>query len=103
MIEQCRAQGAPEPEFILVRNNKEFRSILPRDVLTEGVLAKLDLNERQLQAVRLIKEKGSIGLADFKALYPGVAERTLNRDLQALVGKNILRPKGEKKGRRYGL
>jgi predicted HTH transcriptional regulator len=77
--------------------------ILPRDVFTEDVLAKFSLNERQLQAVRLIKEKGSIGLADFKVLYPGVAERTLSRDLQALVDKNILRPTGEKKGRRYGL
>jgi len=103
MIEQCRAQGAPEPEFVLVRNNKEFRSILPRDVLTEAVLAKLGLNDRQVQAVRLIKEKGSISLADFKALYPGVAERTLNRDLQALVDKNVFKPKGEKKGRRYSL
>ncbi len=103
MIEQCRAQGVPEPEFVLVRNNKEFRSILPRDVWTEDVLAKLGLNERQGQAVRLIKEKGSISLADFKALYPGVAERTLNRDLQALVDKDVLRPKGEKRGRRYSF
>lgn len=35
MIEQCRSHGAPEPEFILIRN-VEFRTILARDIYTEA-------------------------------------------------------------------
>ena len=44
-----------------------------------------------------------ISLADLIALFPNVAERTLNRDLQVLVKKSILKAQGEKKGRRYGF
>ena len=102
MIKQCHAQGAPEPEFLLIRN-VEFRTILPRDVFTESSLAKMKLNERQLSAVKLVKEKGLISLADLKKLFTNVTERTLNRDLQALVDKGILKARGEKKGRQYGF
>ena len=38
-----------------------------------------------------------------KEFYPDVADRTLNRDIQALVDKGILKAQGEKKGRRYGI
>ncbi len=102
MIKQCRAQGAQEPEFVLIRN-VEFRTILPRDIYTESFFQKAGLNKRQIQAVKLVKEKGLISLADLKAIYTGVAERTLNRDLQALVEKGVLKAQGEKKGRRYGF
>lgn len=102
MIEQCRTQGAPEPEFVLIRN-VEFRTILPRDILTMSSLEGQGLNERQLKAVQLSKEKGFISLADIKKFYSDVADRTLNRDLQALVEKGILKAEGEKKGRCYRI
>jgi predicted HTH transcriptional regulator len=63
----------------------------------------MGLNDRQRKAVRLIKEKGPISMSDFKILFPDTAERTLNRDLQALVDKGLLKSHGEKRGRRYGL
>lgn len=56
-----------------------------------------------MKAVKLIKGKGLIRLADLKEFYPDVADRTLNRDIQALVDKGILKAQGEKKGRRYGI
>ena len=74
-----------------------------RDVFTEANLSQMGLNERQIQAVKLIKEKGPISLSDLKPLYPQVVDRTLNRDLQALVLKKILKAEGEKKGRRYRI
>ena len=61
------------------------------------------MNERQLKAVQLSKEKGFISLADIKKFYSDVADRTLNRDLQALVEKGILKAEGEKKGRCYRI
>jgi ATP-dependent DNA helicase RecG len=102
MVAQCKAQHVPEPEFVLIRN-KEFRAILPRDYLTEQTLGRMGLNERQMQAVKLIKEKGSISLSDLKAIYPRVVDRTLSRDLQALVRKTVLKTQGDKKGRRYRI
>ena len=102
MVKQCKAQGLPEPEFVSERN-LEFKTILPRDMFTASFLEKKGLNERQMKAVKLIKEKGLIRLADLKEFYPDVADRTLNRDIQALVDKGILKAQGKKKGRRYGI
>lgn len=102
MIEQCRAQGAPEPEFVLIRN-VEFRTILPRDMVSASFLENKGLNERQLRAIKLIKEKGPISLADYKEIFPDVADRTLRRDLKVLVDTGVLKSMGEKKGRRYSI
>lgn len=102
MIEQCKAEGAPEPDFVLIRN-VEFRSILPRDIYTESALEQMGLTERQLRAVKLVKEKGPISLTDLKVVYPNITERTLSRDLGVLVEKKILKARGEKKGRHYSF
>lgn len=102
MIKQCRAQGAPEPDFVLIRN-MEFRTILPRDMFTEDALNKAGLNERQKRAIQFIKEQGSIGLSDFKKALPKVTDKTLYRDLQGLVAKKILKELGEKRGRKYAF
>ena len=42
-------------------------------------------------------------LSSFRNLVPGVSEKTLYRDLQDLVKKDILIEVGAKKGRRYEL
>ena len=64
---------------------------------------KLDLNERQLKAVRYVIERGKISISAFKSLVPEVSEKTLYRDLQDLVGRGLLKEVGEKKGRIYVL
>lgn len=102
MIEQSRAQGPPEPEFVLIRN-LEFRSILPRDVFTEDVLNRMGLNERQMKAVHYAKENSSIHLSALKKVFPDVTEKTLYRDLQGLVVKKIFKETGEKRGRKYKI
>ncbi|MFH1867967.1 MAG: ATP-binding protein [Candidatus Omnitrophota bacterium] len=102
MVHQCKKQGLPEPEFISVRN-LEFKTILPRDIYTDSYFQQAGLSIRQVRAVKLVKEKGEIALADLKEEFSDVAERTLSRDLQALVKKGILKAHGTKKGRKYGL
>ncbi|MFH1902123.1 MAG: ATP-binding protein [Candidatus Omnitrophota bacterium] len=102
MVRQCKKHGLPEPEFVSIRN-LEFKTILARDIYTESFFQKAGLNERQAQAIRLVKEKGFIALADLKQGFTDIAERTLNRDLQALVKKGILKAQGKKKGRKYGF
>lgn len=101
MIKQCKKSGLPEPEFINAHG--EFRTIIARDMLTESTLNRLGLNERQLRAVKYVKEKGSITLSLFSSLCSDVSEKTLYRDLQSLVTKDIFKQSGEKKGRIYIL
>jgi predicted HTH transcriptional regulator len=102
MVRQCKKYGLPEPEFVSVRN-REFRTILPRDIYTDAYFQQAGLNKRQIQAVKLVKKKGEIALADLKEDFVDIGERTLRRDLQALVEKGILKAHGTKKGRKYGF
>ena len=95
MVKQCRAQGTPEPEFILIRN-VEFRTILARDIFTESTLSKLGLNDRQLKAVKYVKEKGRITNREYKELN-GVSKPTSTRDLTELLEKQILDISGKGK------
>lgn len=102
MMEQCKAQHTPEPEFVLIRN-KEFRTIMPRDYLTEHVLSRMGLNERQVKAIKLIKEKMAISLSDIQVFYVTTTRKTLYRDLQNLVDKGLVKAQGDRKGRKYAL
>ena len=63
----------------------------------------MGLNERQMTAIKLIKEKGMISLSDIQAFYEATTRKTLYRDLQALVDKELIQAKGDRKGRRYTL
>lgn len=102
MVKQCKQAGLPEPEFV---NNRgyEFRTILGRDLFTESALLKMGLNERQIQAIKLVKESRGIALSDLQRIYGKVNRKTLYRDLQSLVDKRILKARGDRKGRKYSF
>ena len=93
MMEQCKAQHTPEPEFVLIRN-KEFRAILPRDFLTEQLLSHIELNDRQRKAVDFIKANKKITNKDLCQLTNAIY-RTASRDLDNLVRKGLFRKVGK--------
>ena len=102
MIKQCRNHGLPDPEFVSIRN-VEFRTILARDVYTESFLAKLDLNDRQLRAIKYVKVKGGITNKEYQEIC-NTSERTATRDLASLVSKGVFEQIGKTgKGTRYVL
>ncbi|MCK4818053.1 hypothetical protein KA005_19950, partial [bacterium] len=92
MVKQCNQAGLPEPEFV---NNRgyEFRTILGRDVFTESILTKLGLNERQLKAIKYVKEKGNITNALYRKIC-ATSERTATRDLSYLVSLKVFEQQG---------
>ena len=83
--------------------NLEFKTILVRDIYTDTYFRNAGLNERQISAIRLIKEKSVIVLSDLQNLYKAITRKTLYRDLQGLVDKKILKAKGDRKGRKYSF
>jgi len=101
IIEKCAEQGLPEPDFLA--ENGVMTVIFYKDKWNEDNLKKIGLNERQIKAVLYIKERKVITLSSYKDLIKNVSEKTLYRDLQDLVNKNILNEIGEKKGRKYEL
>lgn len=99
MVKQCKAHGIPEPQFVLKRNI-EFRTILPRDVLTQSVLEKMALNERQVKAIIHVKASLRITNTDYQQLT-GATRKTAARDLDDLVKKGLLMRKGARRGVHY--
>ncbi|MCK4355540.1 DUF4062 domain-containing protein [Candidatus Bipolaricaulota bacterium] len=101
MIAGCREVGLPEPEFREQGNH--FVATVWRDWLTPNVLAERDLNPRQLEAVRVVRERGSIGNSEYQETF-GVSKRTAHRDLSGLVEKGVFERIGTTgKGTSYAL
>ncbi len=101
IVETCIEQGLPEPDF--TEENGVMIVTFYKDKWNEENLKKLGLNDRQIKAVVNIKENNNISLSSYKAIIKNVSEKTLYRDLQDLVAKNILKEIGEKRGRKYEL
>ena len=95
MVKQCKQAGLPEPEFV---NNRgvEFRTVLGRNFFTESFLWRLGLNERQLKAVKYVKEEGRITNKEYKDLT-GTSKPTATRDLTKLMQKKVFALKGQGK------
>lgn len=74
-----------------------------KDRFNPEMLSKLDLNERQTRAIELIKDRGSISLADLQKIYKSITRKTLYRDLQSLVEQDVLKAHGDRKGRKYSF
>lgn len=92
MVRQCKEHGLPEPEFVSVRN-LEFKTILARDIFTEVALQQLGLNERQLQAVKYVKEKRQITNKEYQKIN-SVSKATATRELSKLVNLKVLKQQG---------
>ena len=104
IIDLCKEQNLPEPEFVERKEGLgEFTVVFYKDLFNEEELRKRGLNERQIKAVMYVKEKGKITIREYKGLYPLLSDKTLSRDLAELVKKTILKPIGDKKGRKYEL
>lgn len=87
MIRESLAHSLPEPDF--TQRGGEFTITLWRDWLTDEVLARVDLNERQRQAIAVVKAQGHITNRNFRK-QSGVTIRTASRDLEDLVRKGVL-------------
>jgi len=101
IIELCRAQGLPEPDF----QNQQggFLVTFFKDPYVPERLRQMGLTERQLQIIAVLRRAGSVSVGDLHRLFPDVSSKTIQRDLQALVNKGLLKALGAKKGRRYVL
>ena len=88
MINECVQFGIPKPKYFYDMSGfwVEFR----KDVFDMEYLKSLGLNERQIQAIKFVKESGKITNSEYQANY-GVARNTATRDLSELVDKGILK------------
>ncbi|MBN1106137.1 MAG: DUF4062 domain-containing protein [Deltaproteobacteria bacterium] len=91
MIRETAAHSLPEPDF--AQRGGEFTIALWRDWLTDEVLARLGLNDRQIRALAQVKKTGRIANQEYQEVT-GVSRATANRDLDSLSAKGILEKVG---------
>ena len=87
MIKQCRKHNLPEPEFI--QKMGHFITVIWKDIFTEKYLSELGLTERQIKAVKLVKEKGKITNKEYQVICE-VSRQTAARELSCMMKLNIL-------------
>jgi|GEM_PF-773576 len=61
----------------------------------------LGLNDRQIQILKVVKEKGIITPKDIQILVPDVSSRTLRRDMDVLAKEKYISQKGSTKSTFY--
>lgn len=99
MIEALTNAGHLNPKFSEQANG----FVVVFDEVKKSFLEKYqELNERQLMAMELA-EDGPIQTSDLHDKFPDYNRKTITRDLQELVDKNIFRQEGKGKGTLYIL
>jgi ATP-dependent DNA helicase RecG len=100
ILDTCKLANLPEPE--MREQDGGFIIILFKDNLTQELLLKQGLNDRQVKSVLFVKEKGRITNSEYQSLNE-TSDRTALRDLEELTEKGIFMKTGEKKGTFYKL
>jgi hypothetical protein len=109
------ARPAPaEPvrhEPIRIHPERMHGTLAPRETYTapasDLLPAKSDesrsKNDRRTIILALIKQKPALGVKDFVKSIPGVSEKTIQRELLAMVSEGVLVKRGERRWSTYSL
>ena len=84
IINECKNAGLPEP--IIEKASGGIRVTIFKNIFNSDMLIGLGLSERQLKAVKYIKEKGKITNKEYQHIN-SVSKATATRDLTELVEK----------------
>ncbi len=109
MVTLMEESHLPPPAFRETAGGFLLTLYGPQEMTVEGLpadpraLARLGLNERQVQALLYVDEHGQITGRDYQALCPEVSAETLRRDLVDLVSRGLLLKIGERRATYYIL
>lgn len=92
IVEACKAAGLPEPEF--VEHAGGIQIIFLKDIYTEEYLKMIGISDRQMNAIKYIKEHGFITNIILQGINSqGKSVTTLL--LQDLVSKGLIKQEGK--------
>lgn len=100
MITECLKDGVPKPSYFYDMSG--FWVEFWKDIYYIDYLNRLELNERQLDAILFYKEKKEISTAEYSKKYK-VTKRTSQRDLNVLAEKGLIDKSGTNKNSKYLL
>lgn len=93
IISECKSAGLPEPETKVMSGG--IAVTIFKDNISPEKLSKLGLNNRQIKAVLVLKERERISNKEYQEIC-GTTERTASRDLSDLVEKGLIKSSGLK-------
>ncbi|MBX4198763.1 hypothetical protein KW800_00575 [Candidatus Parcubacteria bacterium] len=104
-VEERLEKAEPKPDYIgsSIAHTPPQRPIVVKDKPREDGVVSVKKNSRQTTILTLLKKKNEIIVGDVTPLIPGVSEKTIQRELLAMVAAGILRKIGEKRWSRYTL
>ena len=93
MINECIQFGIPKPNYFYDMSGfwVEFR----KDNFNLEFFKSLDLNMRQIQALKFVKEKGKITNSEYQSINE-CSRNTASNELAELVNKKLLNTSGQK-------
>ena len=60
-----------------------------------------ELQDRQKQILEVVKEKQKCQISDFENMFPGISRRTVQRDLEFLCQRGLIKKRGEHRNLTY--
>ncbi len=98
-----------EKSFVLKSNQNDMvRPVKDRDYKGQEVRSKITspsegMTERRNKIISIIKDKKEVTIKDIATAVSGVSEKTLQRELLAMVSIGLIRKEGERRWSRYSL
>jgi hypothetical protein len=91
-----------EPQVISERKvyNKRQNNLLPNPLSSSSSKKK---NNRSETILKILRKKDNLTVKDIARVVSGCSEKTIQRELLALVQKNVLKKIGERRWSRYSL
>ena len=94
----------PTPQFkVLSKNVSEMAKIRQKLTLSRPKVEREDKVERKNKVLSYFSKGREIGIKDVYVNFPGVSEKTIQREINRLVLEGVLRRVGEKRWSRYTL
>ena len=98
-----KPQSKPDYLGSSVESRTVERPVIIKDKPRSDGVVSVKKNSRQATILALLKKKKEIIVGDVTPLIPGVSEKTIQRELLAMVSAGILHKIGEKRWSRYTL
>lgn len=100
IVEWCVDWGLPEPEFEFTGTSLALT--FRKSKLTEEYIERLGLNERQMKAIKYLKEHGHISNKEYREINT-IGKVVAVKELNQMVEKGILKIVGKGRALRYEL
>jgi hypothetical protein len=92
-----------EHTYVSTVPERTTRPVLSEKELTSRARTEVARDDRRTIILALLKQKPSVNVGDIAKSIPNVSEKTIQRELIAMVGEGVLLKKGERRWSTYSI